>query len=233
METKWDVYANKLKNKDKVRWTQLDLALDRVLKWIDLVTSLDAGFQEPYFFGATLLVTDPKRAPQIDELLKRGEQAFPHVFQFSMLRGFLAQFGLLDPARAADHYRRAAAMQGAPSYLSGYADRLAREGAGCSTIMADLKQLASTSSSEQASALAEQRGAILEHCIAGLIRSTAIQLRFNGQTQGTHATLAEVEAALGAPVPHPPDRCWQLATDVASLGPCPAQGDGAAPEIQP
>ena len=32
METKWDVYANKLKNKDKVRWTQLDLALDRVLK---------------------------------------------------------------------------------------------------------------------------------------------------------------------------------------------------------
>ncbi len=32
METKWDVYANKLKNKDKVRWTQLDLALDRVLR---------------------------------------------------------------------------------------------------------------------------------------------------------------------------------------------------------
>ena len=32
METKWDVYANKLKSKDKVRWTQLDLALDRVLK---------------------------------------------------------------------------------------------------------------------------------------------------------------------------------------------------------
>ena len=32
MEAKWDVYANKLKNKDKARWTQLDLALDRVLK---------------------------------------------------------------------------------------------------------------------------------------------------------------------------------------------------------
>ena len=32
METKWDVYANKLQKKDKARWTQLDLALDRVLK---------------------------------------------------------------------------------------------------------------------------------------------------------------------------------------------------------
>ena len=32
METKWDVYANKLQRKDKTRWTQLDLALDRVLK---------------------------------------------------------------------------------------------------------------------------------------------------------------------------------------------------------
>lgn len=202
-------------------------------KWIDLVTGLDPGFQEPYFFGATLLVTDAERAPQIDVLLDRGERAFPELFHFAMLRGFLAQFGLLDPTKAAVHYRRAAAMEGAPPYLLTYADRLAREGVGCGGIMADLKQLASTSSSAQASALAQERGAILEHCLAGLIRSTAIQLRFNGKTQGAHATLAEVEASLGAAVPHPPDRCWQLASDNASLGPCPAPADRAAPEPQP
>lgn len=32
MEKKWDAYANALQKKDKARWTQLDVALDRVLK---------------------------------------------------------------------------------------------------------------------------------------------------------------------------------------------------------
>jgi hypothetical protein len=32
METKWDAYENALKSKDSARWTQLDGALDKVLK---------------------------------------------------------------------------------------------------------------------------------------------------------------------------------------------------------
>jgi hypothetical protein len=32
METKWDAYENALKARDKTRWTQLDTALDKVLK---------------------------------------------------------------------------------------------------------------------------------------------------------------------------------------------------------
>jgi hypothetical protein len=80
-------------------------------KWIDLITTLDPRFEEPYFFGATLLVTDPERAPQIDALLERGEQVFPGLFHFAMLRGFLAQFGLLDATKASEHYRRASTMR--------------------------------------------------------------------------------------------------------------------------
>lgn len=192
-------------------------------KWIDLITVLDPTFEEPYFFGATLLVTDRERAPQIDALLERGEKAFPELFQLSMLRGFLAQFGLLDSPRAAGHYRRASQMKGAPAYLSAYADRLAREGAGCANIMADLKQLAASTSTAQADALAQQRGAILEHCLAGLVNATATQLRLNNP-KGTPATLADVEAALGYSVPRPPDRCWHLEFDRAKLVPCRAEG---------
>jgi hypothetical protein len=201
--------------------------------WVDLITRLDPSFEEPYFFGATLLVTNRERAPAINALLERGEQAFPHTFAFPMMRGFLAQFGLLDARMAAEHYRRASMLQGAPPYLTSYAARLEKEGASCATIMSDLKELASSSSSAQAKALGEQRFQILEYCFAGLIRRTAVSLRMNEKIAGAFATLAEVEAELGAPVPRPPDRCWELKFDTATLVPCPPGAPTPGPTPAP
>jgi hypothetical protein len=192
-------------------------------QWIDVITRLDPAFEEPYFFGAALLVTDSKRAPSIDALLQRGEGSFPTVFAFPMMRGFLAQFGLFDAASAAKHYQRAAALPNAPAYLAKHAERLAKEGASCGTILADLKQLTAGASSAQAQTIAEQRFSILEHCLAGLIHRTSVSLRLSGKTKSPTGfpTLAEVEAELGGPVPHPPDRCWVLDLDKAKLAPCP------------
>jgi hypothetical protein len=197
--------------------------------WIDLITQLDPAFEEPYFFGAALLVTDAKRAPKIDALLQRGETAFPGVFAFPMMRGFLAQFGLFDASVAAEHYRRAVKLPNAPPYLAAHAERLAKEGASCGSIMADLKELTAGASSAQVQTIAEQRFRILEHCLAGLIQRTSVALRLSQKSSGPNGfpTLAEVEAELGGPVPHPPGRCWHLEFDKATLVPCPA--DGAAP----
>lgn len=202
--------------------------------WIDLITRLDPTFEEPYFFGAVLLVTDRERAPDIDRSLARGEAAFPDRFAFPMMRGFLAQFGLIDAQAAAEHYRRAAAKPNAPAYVRVHAEKLAKEGASCGSIMSDLKDLTAGASAAQAKTIAEQRFDILEHCLARLIERTAVSLRLGGKTaSGAFATFADVESELGAPVPRPPDRCWQLEADKASLRPCagsaPARAPGATP----
>lgn len=196
-------------------WPQLE-------RWIELVTELDPSFEEPYFLGAILLVTDPRRSPDVDRLLERGQNAFPKLYHLPMLRGFVAQFGSLDPRAAAAHYERASRLPNAPAHLAALAKRLAKETNDCQSVIADLALFGGGSSREQRETLATQRGAILEHCLKRRIDDAATQLFLDN---GRHATIEEVEKVLG-PLPHPPDRCWTIAAARSSLVPCPAGTPG-------
>ena len=184
--------------------------------WLEVITSLDPSFEDPYFLGATLLVTDSSRTLAVERLLARGEAAAPDVFSFALMRGFVAQFGALDPQAAAAHYRRAAAMKNAPSYLTAHAERLERERVGCANVFDDLSRV-SVSPAAQAASL-ERSGAIFEHCVAGMIRRAAVQYRMQTGRPATVAALVK-EGTIEDP-PRPPGRCWTIEHDRPRLIDC-------------
>jgi hypothetical protein len=189
-------------------------------QWIDVITQLDPSFEDPYYVGAALLVTDDKRTDAVDALLGRAEQNFPLDATYPMLRGFLHQFGKLDPGTAAQYYRRAASKAGAPTFLAAHAARLELESHDCSHVLSDLAQL-SAASSPSLRALFQARGTddLLERCVAGMIRRAAVRYRLQNNKAATLEALISA-GSIAAP-PSPPGRCWHIKDDVASLGPCP------------
>lgn len=192
-------------------------------EWVDLTTRLDPRFDLPYFFGAVLLVTDDARAPHVDALLARGEEAMPEFFSLAMFRGFLAYFGRLDAKTAAEHYRRAAAKPQAPGWLKLFADRIEREEDSCDGVMRRLAQVSDEASGAQGRALASSQGKVLVHCLKTRLERAAAAWRV--RRGGGVPTVADVarDGLIEDPVPAPPGMCWSLDEDQkASLAPCPA-----------
>jgi hypothetical protein len=189
--------------------------------WLGHIADLDPQFVTPYLLGAVLLTTDRARSEVVDEILARGEVALPHLFSLPMMRGFVAYFGALDPARAAGHYRRAAAFPDAPEYLGAFAKRLDHEVASCGNLQRNLADAHAHATQRERDMLEGEARTILENCQKTLLERGAAAFRLS---RGHEPTVDEVvaEGLAEAPVA-PRGQCWKLDHGRAALGPCPFQ----------
>lgn len=200
---------------ERQRWPSLE-------HWIDLTTSLDPKFETPYFFGATLLVSDPARAEAADQLLVRGQQAFPTTFSFPMMRGFVAYFARLDPAGAAVHYHAAAKLPRAPRYLEQFAKRLETQAHTCGEMLRNLNALAAEETPEKRRAMLAEREPIVIACVEGQLKNAAGAYR---NEHGKNGSLDELRAAglVTGELYAPSGRCWVVRGGRPTLQPCPAR----------
>jgi hypothetical protein len=195
--------------------------------WVDVVTALDPAFVEPYFFGAILLVTDDTRADHVDALLARAEQAMPDTFTLPFYRGFIANFGKMDPVVAAGHMERAASKPDAPRFVKSMASRLRTDTNTCGSLMQDLQQISEGSHAAQRQALQGERRALFQHCLEVHIERVANAWRVkNGKIPTIDDLVAEGLLDPAKDLSAPPGMCWRLSVmSAASLEPC----SGAAP----
>lgn len=88
---------------------------------LDLTTALDPQFQIAYRFGAVFLAEPPPGGPgRVDlaeQLLKRGIAVSPEQWQYPHDLGFLYYWHVGDPAAAAEWFKRASELPGAPNWL--------------------------------------------------------------------------------------------------------------------
>ena len=88
---------------------------------LDLTTTLDPYFTVAYRFGAIFLSEQPPGGPgrpdQAIALLEKGTAAQPNKWELLHDIAFVHYWHLKDPAGAAEYFRRAAAVPGAPRWL--------------------------------------------------------------------------------------------------------------------
>jgi tetratricopeptide (TPR) repeat protein len=88
---------------------------------LDLTTSLDPYFNVAYRFGAIFLTEKPPAGPGRPDLamalLQKGLTAQPDRWEFAYDLGFVYYWHLQDYPRAAEWFRRAADIEGAPLWL--------------------------------------------------------------------------------------------------------------------
>ncbi len=108
-----------------------DGILDSLPGMLELVTDLSPGFVRAYLFGAPALLFDMGEGQAAFELLKKGREANPDEWRIPALMGLFVYQYAADEDKAliaARLYREAAAMPGAPPYLSRLAARLTQKG---------------------------------------------------------------------------------------------------------
>lgn len=105
---------------------------DQLFPLLDLVTSLDPHFNVAYRFGAIFLAEEyPGGAGRPDEaiaLLQKGIASNPKRWEYLQDIGFIHYFWRHDYTSAAEWFRRAAAIEGAPSWLGPLAATTLAEG---------------------------------------------------------------------------------------------------------
>lgn len=107
-----------------------DQRYDKLKAMIDLVTTLSPKFERGYLFGAYALL-DAGLAQDAYDLLGRGFQENPGAWRLATNAGILMySYGRKDVKRevAAKWFEKAAAVEGAPLYVSRIAARLLGEG---------------------------------------------------------------------------------------------------------
>lgn len=87
----------------------------------DVTTELDPGFVTPYLFGALVLADDTQQLDEAIALLERGMANHPDDWELPFEAGFLTFVHRRDHARAAEYFRRALALPGAPMYVRKFA----------------------------------------------------------------------------------------------------------------
>ena len=105
---------------------------DQLFPLLDLVTSLDPHFRIAYRFGAIFLAEPyPGGAGQPDlaiQLLQKGIAADPRRWEYVQDIGFIHYFWTRDYIRAAEWFKRAADVPGAPEWLGPVAATTLAEG---------------------------------------------------------------------------------------------------------
>lgn len=95
---------------------------DLLYPLLDLTTSLDPRFNVAYQFGAMFLSEEfpagPGRPDQAIGLLEKGLRAQPDRWEFAQAVGFVYYWAVNDYVRAADWFRRASEMPGAPIWMA-------------------------------------------------------------------------------------------------------------------
>src|SRR5262245_49833639 len=95
---------------------------DLLFPLLDLTTSLDPRFNVAYRFGAIFLAEPPPGGPGRPDLgialLQKGLREQPTKWEFAGDIGFVYYWWLQDYPRAAEWFKRASAMPGAPEWLA-------------------------------------------------------------------------------------------------------------------
>jgi hypothetical protein len=192
-------------------------------QWIERITMLAPTFALPYLTGGILLATSPGRADAADALVARAEEQMPNNLEFPQTRGFIAYFGKLDPARAAQHYRRAASLPRAPPYFAKLADRLERESTTCSAMRANLNDVIRASSPQEAERMKQEGARIMINCSRAQLNLAAVSFHLDNPTGEYAKSVDELleTGRLAEPPYTPPGQCWVLERDRAKLKDCP------------
>lgn len=96
-------------------------------KSLDLITTLDPHYAYAYHAGGVILTELAHRVDLSNQLLEKGLQTNPMVWQIPFYLGYNHLLYLHDYARAADYMAMAARLPEHPSYLPGLATRLYAE----------------------------------------------------------------------------------------------------------
>lgn len=99
---------------------------------VDITTSLDPHFTTAFVFGALFLAEPLPNGPgQFDHavaILEKGLRAEPNAWRYAQYLGFLHYWHRNDRQEAARQFRRAAAIPGAPVWMTPLAAQMFVEG---------------------------------------------------------------------------------------------------------
>lgn len=89
--------------------------------YLDLVTTLDPHFLQPYWFCAFSVGADQKRPDLADKIIRRGLETNPNNWYLPYIAGLNMYLFAHDEKQAAKYYRQAARFPDAPHWLAGQA----------------------------------------------------------------------------------------------------------------
>jgi hypothetical protein len=94
---------------------------------LDVITTLDRQYAYAYYAGGVVLGDLAHRTDLSNQLLHKGTEANPTVWNIPFLLGYNYYFLLGDSAKGAEYIMRAASLPDRPAYLPGLATRMAAE----------------------------------------------------------------------------------------------------------
>lgn len=106
---------------------------------LDVITDLDPQYAYAYYAGGVVLGDLAHRTDLSNQLLLKGTDANPTVWNIPFLLGYNHYFLLDDPAKGAEYIMRAASLPDRPDYLPGLATRLSAEAGNPETALAFLE----------------------------------------------------------------------------------------------
>ncbi len=89
--------------------------------YLELITTLDPHFIDPYWFTAFAIAGDMGQVEQADKILAKGVKENPLDWSIAYIAGFSYFIYKHDEERAANYFRIAASVKGAPSWLNNLA----------------------------------------------------------------------------------------------------------------
>jgi hypothetical protein len=106
---------------------------------LDVITTLDPQYAYAYYVGGVLLGDLAQRPDLSNQLLERGVEANPGVWNIPFILGYNYYFLMGDSAKGAKYIMRAATLPDRPAYLPGLATRLSVEAGSPATALSFLE----------------------------------------------------------------------------------------------
>ncbi len=134
-----------------------DRTFDSMYHLCDVVTDLDPRFEEPYLFGSFVLLTEGHRPEEGMALLAKARRENPDSWRVLFESGFVDYIVWNKYAEAADYFRRAAALPGAPEYASRFAAYVSARAGETRTALLLWQELAQRSGNPDFRRMAEKK----------------------------------------------------------------------------
>ncbi|MFO0730939.1 MAG: hypothetical protein U0231_00785 [Nitrospiraceae bacterium] len=95
---------------------------------VDVLTDLDPKFAMAYYAAGTILGVWSGQVKESIAILEKGMRHNPEMWQLPFVIGYDYYYELCDPTKAAQYFRQASLLPGAPDYLPKLAARMTVEG---------------------------------------------------------------------------------------------------------